>query len=44
MDAMLPTQRPFSQPTPVVMLTLCSRDQLATYTEKKRMGQLEARR
>jgi hypothetical protein len=34
MDAMLPTQRPFAQPMPVVMLTFCSRDQLAIYTEK----------
>lgn len=36
MDAMLPTQRPFCQPMPVVMLTFCSRDQLAIYEEKKK--------
>ena len=35
--AILPPQRPFIQPTPVVMVTFCSRDQVATYMENKRM-------
>ena len=33
----LPPQRPFIHPTPVVMLTFCSSDQSAIYTENKRM-------
>ena len=35
MGAILPTQRPFIQPTPVVMLTFCSRDHVATYIPNK---------
>ena len=37
MGGILPLQRPFSQPTPVVTLTFCSSDQLAIYAENKRM-------
>jgi hypothetical protein len=36
MGGILPLQRPFIQPTPVVMLTFCSSDQLETYMEKKK--------
>ena len=35
MGAILPTQRPFIQPTPVVTLTFCSRDHVATYIQKE---------
>jgi hypothetical protein len=31
MGAILSTQRPFAQPMPVVMLTFCSGDHVATY-------------
>jgi len=35
MGEILPLQRLFAQPTPVVMLTFCSSDQLATYMKNE---------
>ena len=37
MEGILPTQRPFVQPTPVVTLTFCSIDQVAIYIKNGRM-------